>query len=514
MTNISYLNNLSDLDIDQGGQDNILIEGDNLDVLKAMQYTHTNSIDIIYIDPPYSANADVRYVDTGWSRTEWLEFLKPRIRLAHPLLKESGVIMVSIDDSALTPWLEILIQNTFGATNKIATRPWTGKSGGANGRHLYMEHECVITYAKDISKFESNRMPVDQQAVAEDSEVFDNNDGRRYVQGDDLHAWGGIDKSDAEFPLVAPDGTEFYHERKDGTYFDWRVPRSLKVKGMSKQDNLNKMIADGDVYFYKNRDGKWRAASKKWLNDGMTRLTPSIITQGKTSTTMIKAMLGRDAFEYPKPIALMEELIRWAGPRDAVVLDFFAGSGSTGHGVASLNDKDGGDRKFILVTNNDDGIFYDATYPRVKAALTGEWANGKGKPLPGSLRVFTTDVVSNEQDEELLTDYALINSLSNKFAGMVSLKENLFKFTTEPDYTVIKSDNKTALVWTNVYDDDELEHVLLQISPDVVYVACESIGVYGNTLDDFKSYDYPLKFVKTEVSADNFANTIDKTFNL
>jgi adenine-specific DNA-methyltransferase len=511
---LPYFNINKELCIDNGGKNHLLIEGDNVDALKAMQYTHKGTVDVIYIDPPYNAGADVNYQDKGWSRTDWIKMLTPSIALGHALLKDSGVIMVSIDDSPLTPYLEILIQNVFGPTNKISTRPWTGKSGGSNGKHLYKEHEFVITYAKSIDDFVSNRQPVDQSEAAEGQEVFVDDSGRRYVVGDDLHGWGGIDKSDATFPLVAPDGTEFYHERTDGTHFDWRVPRTLKSKGMTKEQNMFKLIDDGEVHFYKNQKGKWKASSKKWLNDDMTTLTPSILRQGKASTTMLQNMVGSKAFGYPKPVALLEELVRWAGPKDSVVLDYFAGSGTTGHAVADLNHKDGGSRQFILVTNNENNIFDEATYPRIKAALTGDWANGKGSPREASLTVLNT----NTFDIDVDSDHSIMESMSDKFVALAALKEDAYDVEEHTGYFVCRGVvdglNRTVLVWVDIYDDFGLEDALDSVQPDVAYLACESLSIFGNSLDKFDAqfYPMPVDFAKTVINSSKLIDTITDKF--
>ena len=526
MTDISYLKNLSDLDIDQGGQDHVLIEGDNLEVLKALQFTHANSVDMIYIDPPYNTKADVDYRD-GWERTDWMEFMRPRLRLAHSLLKNTGVICVSIDDDGgMMPWLMIMLSEIFGESNRLPTQIWQGKSVGKDPKntHIVQWHEYVLSYAKDIRYFKSSDLM--RKTTDKKFPKVDEATGKRYRIVDLRKAGEDSLRSESPsmyYPVIDPDGNEHFPVRNDGQDGRWHWGKDRMAKEVESGEN---------IVWTKTKVGAWRLNYKRWQDEEEVAGHRSVIVEaeedenGRRSKIIgpsgegakrLAAQLGttkdgEKMFGFPKPISLMQYLIDWgtAGKKDAVVLDYFVGSGSTADALIDMNAKDGGNRKGIFVTNNESNIFYDATYPRIKAAITGEWANGKGSPVEASLRVFTTGTVSNEKDGSLLADYSLINLLSNKFSGIVSLKENVFNFTTEPDYTLIESDKKTVLVWTNPYDDEELEHLLLTVEPDATYIACESTSIYGVVFDGGPSHEYPLKFVKTQVSADKFAHTLDK----
>ena len=504
---LPYLNSVPDLDVDNGGQKHILIEGDNYDVLKALQYTHEGMVDVIYIDPPYleerGKKIDVNY-RTNWQRTDWLAMLDSVITLAHNLLKPTGVLMCAIDDTSHTPHLEIVIQNIFGDENKISNRPTQIKSGGSNGRNLLMSHEFTITYVKDKTVFKANKSVNTPKTKL----IVDDKTGAKYERSSLLHNWGGIDRGDnAEFPLVAPDGTEFYHLREDGSAFQWRVPRSHSIdKQLSLQERMQWLSDNNEIHFEKLKSGSnkgaWQAYEKKWV--GQEDLYNSVLSDvGVGTSKEVAAMAGgKDLFKFAKPRRLIKNLVHWAGPKDAVVLDFFAGSGTTLDGVTSLNVDDGGTRQCILVTNNiesEGSIFDNVTYPRCKAAITGDWFDGKGTPREASLVVYKCESIETEAHADL----AIVEEMSDNFVGTASLKHGCYNISNFDDYSLLSSDSKTVLVWTNVHDDDDLVDVLADSNPDVAYLACDDLTIFGNKLDNFSCefYSMPIKFVNTIINA-------------
>jgi len=483
-----------------------MIEGDNRDALTALQYSHENAVDIIYVDPPYNTKGLLTYRDK-FEVTDWAAMVRPSLVLAHSLLKTSGVIMLSIDDGQMRPHLDLMLQDIFGIENRLPEMIWKGKSGGNDGNHIRRQHEYVLCFAKNLSDFESTEL----FRVAHDSEFpqVDEETGRRYWR-QNLRKGGNSSKRSESptlfYPITTPDGNEVYPRFPDGSDGSWRW----------SPPKLERELAEGNVEFRRNNKGQlvieqkmWQTDTKKVYNDS---ILPETTRDTRTGTNTLIDMFGDKPFDYPKPVELIEYLINFAGGKDAVVLDFFAGSGTTGHAVASLNTKDGGNRQAILVTNNENNIFYGATYPRFERALTGAYVKSVGTPLDGSIVCFKVEFVDVANSYgEVRTDYDLMELMSNKFSGIASLKEGVYDVEEHTGYFVCRGVvdglNKTVLFWCDIYDDDDLEDVLESVNPDIAYLACESLSIYGNSLAKFDcaANAMPLKFIKTAINSQNYS---------
>ena len=345
--------------------ENLIIEGDNLEVLKLLQKSYLGKVKMIYIDPPYNTGNDFIYPDNyteslqtyleytgqvddeghrfgtntdtdGRFHSKWLNMMYPRLYLARNLLREDGVIFISIDDNEVDN-LRKLCSDIFGEENLIANAVWE-KAYTANmtARFVSNTHDHVLIYSRNAEAAALGRFPRSEEQTAK----FKNpdNDPRGPWKAENLSA--GKYYSAGQFEIAGPSGQTFLPP--SGRY--WRCSES----------QYQKWLADGRITFGQGGDG--RPMLKKFLSDVQDGLTPSTwwdhqaFGTNKEASLELKEMFGGEAFfDTPKPVRLVRRMCELATGDDDFVLDFFAGSGTTAHAVLDLNKRDGGNRKFILV---------------------------------------------------------------------------------------------------------------------------------------------------------------------
>ena len=412
----------------------LLIEGDNLPALMALQSTHQGAVDVIYIDPPYNTgNKDFIYNDSfvsdddGFRHSKWLSFMKPRLTLAKNLLSDEGVIFVSIDDNEQAA-LKLLVDEIFGEKNMLTSIIWQKKSGGGQAKYAYEGHEYIFAYAKNKNKVES--------LTEKDTDV-----GRYPTVEIDGKVWG-----------VNDDFLRKKHGKYEaGTERRLHYEDILAVKGERKLQEIEQGILSGEYILTDSRTepGKHYVA-KLYDLEAKRKLLYSIVQRLFTAvgSNELEKVLGRNVFDNPKPIGLIKKIVDLLNRDNAVVLDFFAGSGTTAHAVAELNKEDGGNRQCILVTHGEEkgkSIAQDITAERMKRVLTGEnWADGKAHdPLPGELYYYQVEFSDGESGED--------------YIGIVSIMEEAYSVIEQGvDDTVIVLEGKDNLiaVWT---DSEQLE---------------------------------------------------------
>lgn len=381
---------------------NFLLEGDNLHSLYLLEKTHKNLIDVIYIDPPYNTNnKDFSYDDSfvdkedSFRNSKWLSFMEKRLRIAKSLLSSDGVIFVSIDENESAN-LELLLDEIFGVSNKIGEFIWKGRSGkGGTNSQIAFQHEYIKVYAK-------NAMIVNfyQIQTVTDKDKTEN-----------LRQWGDngpfrIDRPTMFFPVLLKDNQySLPLDEEIITLYD-------KENASFNDDNLDRLMElyeeQGYTFILPTREdaddgfGRWRQGipgfktliSLNLLTHSVGKngeiVLKKIIPSGKESTIAldsildnmgtssdgtkeIKRMFGKKVFDTTKPIELIKYLtfLGTYNKPNAIILDFFAGSGTTGEAVTKLNKFDGGKRRFILGTNNESGIAEKVTYPRMKMISEG-----------------------------------------------------------------------------------------------------------------------------------------------
>lgn len=346
---------------------NLVIEGDNLEVLKLLQKSYLGKVKMIYIDPPYNTGKDFIYPDDyrdnlqvyleytgqidpegrkfgtrtdaeGRFHSRWLNMMYPRLYLARNLLSETGIVMISIDDGELTDVRE-LCREIFGEDNFVAQILWRKRSTPPNDKVIGANHDYIVVYAKNAEEVELTLRPRTARRTA-DYRNPDNHPKGPWVAGDlTANVKGGRYSAALEFTIRNPDTGQ---EHSPGEGKNWRFGK----------ERIFELLANNEIYFGAN--GKGKPKLKRFLADVKSGTAwPTIwdfAPLNQQGTEEMEKIFGSGtAFENPKPSGLMAELVRLGTGSDGVVLDFFAGSGSTAHGVLDLNRADGGNRHFILV---------------------------------------------------------------------------------------------------------------------------------------------------------------------
>lgn len=344
--------------------ENLYIEGDNLEVLKLLQESYLGKVKMIYIDPPYNTGNDFIYADdfmhsqeqenqqmgmydedgdrlfkntdtNGRFHSDWCSMIYSRLHLAKNLLTDDGVIFISIDDSEVKN-LKNICDEVFGAANFVAQLIWQNKKGGGNdSTHIAIEHEYILTYAKNIA------------LLGEFYESYSDDYIKRYKEEDNIGRffWDTFKRKAGKqyYPITCPDGTVLEYD-EDGNAISW-----LRSKARFDSD-----IAAGEIRIIKIGE-KWSVQFKQRIPLGKTPrsifTTETVIDdRGTTSTgaSDVYDYFKKDVFSNPKPVELIRFLLGFGLGENDIVLDFFSGSGTTAEAVMRSN-LEGGKNKFILV---------------------------------------------------------------------------------------------------------------------------------------------------------------------
>ena len=343
--------------------ENLYIEGDNLEVLKLLQESYLGKVKMIYIDPPYNTGNDFIYADdfmhsqeqenqqmgmydedgdrlfkntdtNGRFHSDWCSMIYSRLHLAKNLLTDDGVIFISIDDSEVKN-LKNICDEVFGAANFVAQLIWQNKKGGGNdSTHIAIEHEYILTYAKNIA------------LLGEFYESYSDDYIKRYKEEDNIGRffWDTFKRKAGKqyYPITCPDGTVLEYD-EDGNAISW-----LRSKARFDSD-----IAAGEIRIIKIGE-KWSVQFKQRIPLGKTPrsifTTETVIDDRTTSTgaSDVYDYFKKDVFSNPKPVELIRFLLGFGLGENDIVLDFFSGSGTTAEAVMRSN-LEGGKNKFILV---------------------------------------------------------------------------------------------------------------------------------------------------------------------
>lgn len=479
--NLPILERIKEKEIKTDNSDyNILIEGDNFHSLSVLNYTHKEKIDVIYIDPPYNTgNKDFIYNDSfvdkedGYRHSKWLNFMEKRLNLANKLMKDSGVIFISIDDNEQAN-LKLLCDKVFGESNKIAVLPTIMNLKGNQDEFGFAgTHEYTLVYAKNKSNAQINEFKLDE----ENFEEWLEDETGYYKKGAILKRTGTDAPREKRplsyYPILINKATDeianiteleyfkIYNkaEKKfDDNYIDelknkyeklnffFLLPLSENIK-TSWRWQYSKVVREKDEIIVQKSNNSYTLYKKQRPNLGElpTKKPKTIFYKPEYSsgngTNRLKQFFGEKLFNNPKPLDLIKDLIYLGSKKDSVILDFTAGSGTTADAVLSLNKEDGGNRHFILCTNNENNICTNVCYPRIEKVINGYHKNGKGefvKGMGGNLLYFRTSFIKNSQNKEQLK----IN-LTQKCTEMLCVKEGIYnQKEIHEDFKIFESDKK------------------------------------------------------------------------
>lgn len=537
--NLPILKRIADKEIKTDDSDyNILIEGDNYHALTVLNYTHKEKIDVIYIDPPYNTgNKDFKYNDSyvdkedGYRHSKWLNFMEKRLRLAHNLLKDEGVIFISIDDNEQAN-LKLLCDKIFREENKVAILPTIMNLKGNQDEFGFAgTHEYTFVYAKNKSKCVIGEFIVDDDELDSWSE----DEVGYYKKGATLKRTGEdaprqkrpfsfypilIHNKSKKIKLITDDEYKNIYNKITKEFDDNYLLKLKKI--YEKQDYFFLIPSD------KNGKTSWRWQYSKVKKD----IDEIIVTDGKEGYSLYKKQrpafgdlpskkpktifykpqyssgngtnrlfqfFGEKRFNNPKPLELIKDLVYIGGKKNITILDFTAGSGTTADAIINLNNEDNGNRKFILCTNNENDICTHVCYPRIEKIINGYKANGNGdfiEGLGGNLQYYKTDLIPVERINKINDSQR--EELTLKAGEMIAIKENCFNQLELNDYYQI-FENNTSTKRTAIYfreDVSEFDELVNKISDTKTTLYIFSYGridkkIYSYLKDNITIEDIP-----------------------
>ncbi|MFA5303313.1 MAG: site-specific DNA-methyltransferase [Candidatus Nanoarchaeia archaeon] len=449
---------------------NILIEGDNYHSLSVLNYTHKGKIDIIYIDPPYNTGAkdwkyNNNYVDDldMWRHSKWLSFMEKRLKLAKNLLKREGVLICTIDENEHSA-LGLLLQELF-LDKEIVCVTIIHNPGGIQGKNFSYCHEYAYfvypkggTYISKVRRTDIDPTPLrDWGKESSKRESAKNCFYPIFVKDEKVIGFGEV--CDENFhPKISnkmrKDGIlEIYPIDTSGVERKWRFSRQSVEE--IQDELICRKIKKEYVIIREKKDYRWKTVwtdSKYNANVYGTKLVNNII---------------KAKFPFPKSLYAVEDCINAVihNKNNSIILDFFAGSGTTGHAVLELNKEDGGNRKFILCTNNEDNdgdgtkIATDMCYPRLKNVIKGGIGllnKKKYYGLGGNLKYFKTDFVDAEPTDKNKC------KMVDKCTEMLCLKEDCFEEVKKGrEFKIFKNYEDKYL--GIIYDDEGIESIKEEI---------------------------------------------------
>lgn len=473
---------------------NILIEGNNYHALSVLNYTHRGKIDVIYIDPPYNTgNGDTfRYNDNivnsedSFRHSKWLSFMYKRLNLAKNLMKNTGIIFISIDENEFAQ-LKLLCDEIFREENLVAIHVWRKVVGGKSQGKISTQHEYILTYAKNKSALKVASLPLGEHILKK----YRYEDERGKYDLRELGQGKGLSYSESlYYELKAPDGTTISKPPKDKGYrwskekWQWGLkqnpPFCMIKKVKDRWVPFVKQYLDYDNEGNKIERGIW---PHTWLDDhGFTR----------TGTKNLDDLLGEGKFEHPKPVKLIKYLINLHPNKSCIVLDFFVGSGTTSQAVLELNHEDKGSRKFVVCTNNENNICSEVCYPRIKKVIQNiekESKNKLVKNMPGNLKYFKTELldidhISHVSDEQKI-------KLTYQAGEMIALREGAFIEVEKDEWWQIFKDGTK---YTAIYfkeDKQKLNELIKKLSKlkekVVLYIFSWGKNEYKNEFTEYKN---------------------------
>ena len=518
-----------------GGVYNFLLEGDNLHSLRLLEKTHRGRIDVIYIDPPYNTGSkdfvyDDAYVDDndGYKHSKWLSFMNQRLLSARNLLKKDGVLVISIGYQEVNN-LMLLCQEIF-SDRQVACVTIQTSGGKPNGGFTYVHEYIIFVTPNDfqprkmsftggisrspfegltLSTFDKTTRPNQAYPIFIDRETMNIvGVGKSLTERVNEGTYSG---ELADFPFdfdEAPKGTAaLWPISSKGAECVWRlIPERLKndwEKGYLKvSKNKSKVnpneysvqyLPEGVISKIKSGElevvGQEPGAPTLVFGENKTvgGEIPTIWTEKDFHTTKgtaaIKEIFGDKRFSYPKPLELIVEILRAVTKADSVVLDFFAGSGTTGQACLELNKQDSGNRRFIVCTNNEGDICNNVTYPRLQTIISGVRIDGStySDGIPANLKYYRTDFVA--RDEEYLSD-----ALLEHIAEMVQLEHGVR--IDGQRYIMVMSDEEADALeqnWSNYTDVQAM-----YISKNVLFTSSQ-VSLFKDTAQ-FIIPDYYFNF--------------------
>lgn len=526
-----------------GKVNNILIEGDNLNSLISLNMTMKGIIDLIYIDPPYNTgHEDFKYNDNyvdkedGFRHSKWLSFIKLRLELAKELLKDNGVIFISIDDNEVFN-LKLLCDSIFGETNFLGCITQNKGNAQNDAKNIQKNNDYLLVYCKKRLFISSAGKIKEQTLISkekrEEKEVYIDENNAYYYKGSGLVTGSAptlkerpnlgytiyynpmtkdkiaIHDYDVEKALISNDEKYVYSDDvsliNDG-YIKIRPPKKNNKLGRWtwSLDNFNKqkdkiLITENNTPIIKMFVEEEKCYKKNGVllyeKIGRTENIKSILDfSSSQGTVALNDILGdTNEFNNPKNVELIKFIIESINNKNAIILDFFAGSGTTGQAILELNKEDGGSRKFILCTNNENNICSDITYPRLKTVITGIRPDGTkySDGISANLMYYKTDFIkdSNNTDQ---AKYCLVEKVDE----LLCINEDIFVQVERNDYSshyVSNDETRHMFIYSDYYNETKFnefkERVMSASGLKIVYIFSSDNNVDETLFEGIKGVE-------------------------
>ena len=413
-------------DTDSG---NLIVEGDNLHALKALLPRYAGQVKCIYIDPPYNTGQDDRGEDgqrTGWiyndrvsspeikswlgkvvgleaedlcRHDKWLCMMYPRLRLLKDFMRDDGVLFASIDDVEVASF-RLLLDEIFGITNRVGVIVWKNATDN-NPTQIASEHEYILCYAKDKrklpSEWKSASLEIKTKLLAVGQEFVEKHSAQekrqaaytKWYREAKPQLWPFEDYKFIDEGGIYTGMRAVHNPGKEGYRYDVIHPVTKKACQQPlmgyrfPKETMDRLIAEGRILF--GTDETKLVELKVYAKDYRAKLSSLFELDGRIGTNEIKAIFPNDRrpFDFPKPTELLEELLSFTTRGDDIVLDSFAGSGTTGHAVLKLNKADGGKRRFLLVEMKE-AIARNITAERVRRVIEAKTEESSDPTRPSS----------------------------------------------------------------------------------------------------------------------------------
>jgi len=462
--------------------DNLLVKGDNLLALKALEAEFTNKIDCVYIDPPYNTGSAFSHYDDGLEHSVWLDLITRRLAIIYRLLSINGSIWISIDDREM-PYLRVALDEIFGRTNFIASCVWQKRYSRENRGAIGDAHEYILVYAKDATKFKhlTNRVPLDEKSASVYKNT--NNDPKGRWRGIPMTAQGY--RPNQMYEITAPGGK--VHTPPEGRCWGMIEPKFLALRDQ------------GRIYFGKDNNSQPNVIRYLSEVDGLVPWTWWPHTEvGHTDGAMkeSQALFGKDTvFPTPKPEKLIERVLTIATNPGDIVLDSFAGSGTTGAVAHKMG------RRWIMVELGDHADTH--IVPRMNKVINGEdpggvtgatgWQGGGGyryfRLAPSLLQKdqWGQYVISKEHKPEMLSEavcklmgFTYAPSQDHFWRHGHSTENDFIYVTTQrlPHDTLRKlshevGEGRSLLVCCRAHDENTFDNLTVRKIPHAVMAKCE-----------------------------------------
>ena len=494
--------------------ENIIIEGDNLEVLKLLQSSYKESIKMIYIDPPYNTGNDFVYSDNyetpldnyfeltgqtvngettqskkskeGRKHTQWLNMIFPRLLLSRTLLKEDGFIFISIDDNEIDN-LRMICNEVFGEENFIGQVMTVSNPGGRDYKQIGITHEYLLIYGK------SEESTLNEITKKTTFTVFDNNGGfelrdlrnrnPKFHRGNrpnlfyPFYVNTNIRDENGYSPISLTKTDDYCIEvlpyNSEGKESVWRWGQSKSFENIIIDNPHESQIVGRE-----KQDGSWNVYEKSRKSTTKVKsIWDETNMRTENGTRIFRSIFGTSIFDHPKPIDMITRILEIGSNENDIILDFFAGSGTTGHSVLELNRKDGSNRKFILVQlpeptpNPDYRTISEITKERIRRVIKGYGDNPQ--PINDGFKVFKLDNSNYKINEKIN-----VNKDSDKKSIIKKLRQQ-FKTSTVHDESLVEGYSEIDIIYENIikegYNLNSKIKVVENIKECKVYKITDSI---------------------------------------